>query len=98
METGAERLLAHEIAHTWFGDIITCKEWSHIWLNEGFATYFQALYKEHSRGWNEFIYDMLQKSDSYFEESKNYKKGNSYESLCYTYRTLLIGIPMKKVH
>ncbi len=74
METGAERLLAHEIAHTWFGDIITCKEWSHIWLNEGFATYFQALYKEHSRGWNEFIYDMLQKSDSYFEESKNYKR------------------------
>lgn len=74
LDMSAEQLLAHEIAHTWFGDIITCKEWAHIWLNEGFATYFQALYKEYSKGWDEFIYNMLQKSDSYFEESKNYKR------------------------
>jgi|ECHnycMinimDraft_1075156.scaffolds.fasta_scaffold00124_15 Aminopeptidase N len=74
LDMSAESLLAHEIAHTWFGDIITCKEWAHIWLNEGFATYFQALYKEFSKGWDEFIYNMLQKFDSYLEESKNYKR------------------------
>jgi len=39
-------LLAHECAHQWFGDYITCGSWQHIWLNEGFATYFEGLTKE----------------------------------------------------
>lgn len=43
-------LIAHELAHQWFGDYVTCKDWSHAWLNEGFATYYTALYREHSEG------------------------------------------------
>ncbi len=45
-----ETLLAHEIAHQWFGDSATEKEWSHLWLSEGFATYFTNLYLEHKYG------------------------------------------------
>lgn len=43
-------LLAHELAHQWFGDKITCANWSSIWLNEGFATYSTGLYYEADRG------------------------------------------------
>ena len=44
----------HELAHQWFADMITCKTWNHGWLNEGFATYSEALYAEHRGGINSY--------------------------------------------
>jgi aminopeptidase N len=43
-------LISHELAHQWFGDLITCRSWDHIWLNEGFATYFSNLWFESRDG------------------------------------------------
>lgn len=45
-----ERLIAHEIAHQWFGNAISEKRWQHVWISEGFATYFTELYMEYKKG------------------------------------------------
>lgn len=45
-----EGLIAHEIAHQWFGDSASEKDWFHVWLSEGFATYMTCLYLEHTYG------------------------------------------------
>ncbi|WP_448698280.1 M1 family metallopeptidase [Mucilaginibacter sp. AW1-3] len=49
-DKGIESLMAHEIAHQWFGDAASEKNWAHLWLSEGFATYFTNLYLEHKYG------------------------------------------------
>jgi aminopeptidase N len=55
-----EPLLAHEIAHQWFGNMATEKEWAHVWLSEGFATYMAHLYLENVYGRDTMV-SMLKK-------------------------------------
>ncbi len=59
-----ESVVAHELAHQWFGDMITCNTFNHIWLNEGFATYSEALWDEFQYGRSTFKKTM--KSTRYF--------------------------------
>lgn len=51
-------LIAHELAHQWWGDNTTCKTWAHIWLNEGFATYMEQAWQEHFHGPDEYAYEV----------------------------------------
>lgn len=54
-----EALVAHEIAHQWFGNSTTENDWHHVWLSEGFATYFTNLYIEHTYGRERFVRQIL---------------------------------------
>ena len=70
MDFSSVPLVAHEAAHQWYGDLLTCRDWAHAWLNEGFATYFELLYKEHSEGMDEFVYARTQDAAAYFAEDR----------------------------
>ena len=75
-------VVIHELAHQWFGDLVTCKDWSHLWLNEGFATYFESLYldKEYinnkkTKSRDEFYYYVITSIfDVYISETLQYKR------------------------
>ncbi|CAN5575816.1 M1 family aminopeptidase [soil metagenome] len=55
LDEDSDSLQSHELAHQWFGDYVTCRDWGQIWLNESFATYFQALWDEESKGKDFFL-------------------------------------------
>jgi aminopeptidase N len=67
-------IVSHELAHQWFGDSVTCRDWSNIWLNEGFATYCETLYWERIKGFDEFCYKVMKIADEYLEESRHHYK------------------------
>jgi aminopeptidase N len=69
LDFSSEPLVAHELAHQWFGDLLTCRTWSEGWLNEGFATFFEILWKEASAGRDEGDYDRLADMEAYFDEA-----------------------------
>ncbi len=58
-------LISHEYAHQWYGDMITCGTWADIWLNEGFATYAEALWLEHTGGYSSYKSDINSDASSY---------------------------------
>ncbi len=67
LDADSESLQSHELAHQWFGNYVTCRDWGQIWLNESFATYFQALWHEELKGHEYFLYnDVRNNQQEYF--------------------------------
>ena len=60
----SQGLIAHELAHQWFGDLVTCKDWANLWLNEGFASYYDLLFDGHKHGREKLLYDLYTSAKS----------------------------------
>ena len=69
LDFSSDPLVSHELAHQWFGDLVTCRDWGHAWLNESFATYCEAMWREHNLGRDEFLYDLFGLLQSYLGEA-----------------------------
>ncbi|MFH1735675.1 MAG: M1 family aminopeptidase, partial [bacterium] len=61
-----EDIVAHELAHMWFGDAVSYIDWPEMWLSEGFAEYSEALWSEHIGGLSAYFANMLQKHSTYY--------------------------------
>ena len=72
LDHDVDGLVSHELAHQWWGDLLTCREWSEAWLNEGFATYFEYVWREHAKGRDEADLELRADADAYFAETQRY--------------------------
>ena len=67
----SHKLVAHEAAHQWWGDLVTLRDWGHTWINESFGTYSDHLYTKYSLGADEGAVDLLGKKNAYLSEAHN---------------------------
>ena len=85
LDSNTDGLQSHELAHQWFGDYVTCRTWSDIWLNESFATYFQGMWDEYKLGHDDFLYlDVRGNQNAYFG---TWNQGNRHPIVTKNYAT-----------
>ena len=76
---GVEDLVSHELAHSWFGDLVTCRNWAELWLNEGFATYMEAVFREQSYGRRNYLIKVKRDAEIFItDDAVNPKRNGLY--------------------
>jgi aminopeptidase N len=67
LDVSSDLLISHELAHQWFGDMLTCRDWGELWLNESFAEFFADLWTEHDLGEDQYHYEMRNNQTQYLQ-------------------------------
>jgi aminopeptidase N len=67
---GTDDVNSHELAHQWFGDLVTCKDWANLWLNEGFATYFEHYWMEQHYSVDDADYEFWRDQNAWFRQPR----------------------------
>jgi aminopeptidase N len=89
---GADEVTSHELAHQWFGDLVTCKDWANLWLNEGFADYFQRVWSERRFGVDDAEFEFWRDQNEWFRQprlypvpivSRNFEDSTEYQDNVY---------------
>jgi len=93
LRVGDDTVISHELAHQWFGDLVTCKDWANLWLNEGFATYFEHFWLEQHYGGDEADYEFWRDQNRWFAQkrlfsvpilTRDFDDSTKYEGNVYT--------------
>jgi aminopeptidase N len=75
LDFSSDPLVSHELAHQWFGDLLTCRDWAHAWLNEGFATFMEAVWNQANLGSDEYLYAIFEFVTAYLrEDAQRYRR------------------------
>jgi aminopeptidase N len=74
---GVEDLVSHELAHSWFGNLVTCKNWAELWLNEGFATFMEASFREKMYGRRNYLVKILRDAQTFIIDDEVHTKRNA---------------------
>jgi aminopeptidase N len=92
-----EDLVSHELAHSWFGNLVTCRNWAELWLNEAFATYMEAAYREKMYGRQEYLKKIEADARGYFAyEAINKQKHGLFNHLARPDDSIFNPIPYQK--
>ena len=71
LDVSSDDIVSHELAHSWFGNTLTCRDWGELWLNESFATVMEAVWTEHDKGRDDYLYDVYSDQETYFQAWSN---------------------------